>query len=179
MGAIGFAGGHSWCYRFTRCECLSIAACTTLCQKLPEDFTEKLENFKAFVKKQVDKNEMSKNYIDKIPLTCDIPMGRTVVQEGDKSVLLRTTGHKKSHFTVVLACCADGTKLPPMLTFRRKTLLKDSLLSGVIIQANENGWMDENMMTILLDKCFVKRPDGSFQVCSSWTVCVRILPTQH
>ncbi|KAL1470208.1 hypothetical protein MTO96_040572 [Rhipicephalus appendiculatus] len=152
---------------FMRRNCLSIRARTTLCQKLPEDFAENLEKFKAFVKKQMDESEISEDHIvnmDEIPLTFDIPMGRTVAQKGEKSVLLRTTGHEKSHFTVVLACCADGTKLPPMLVFKRKTLPNDSFPSGVIIQANEKGWMDESMMTVWLEKCFVKRPDGFFHV---------------
>lgn len=42
---------------------------------------EKLENFKAFVKKQVDDNEMTKNHINniaEISLTFNILMGRTV-----------------------------------------------------------------------------------------------------
>lgn len=173
MGAVGFAGGTSWCFRFMRRNYLSIRARTTLCQKLPEDFAEKLDNFKAFVKKQVEENEIAEKHIvnmDEIPLTFDIPMGRTVAEKGDKSVLLRTTGHEKSHFTVVLACCADGTKLPPMLIFKRKTLPKDSFPSGVLIQANEKGWMDESMMSIWLDRCFVKRPDGFFHVKKSLLV---------
>lgn len=44
-----------------------------------------------FVKKQVDENEISEDYIfnmDEIPLTFDVPMGRTVAQKGDKSVQL-------------------------------------------------------------------------------------------
>lgn len=33
-----------------------------------------------------------------------------------------TSGHDKDYFTRVLSCCADRTKLSPMLIFERKTL---------------------------------------------------------
>lgn len=72
-GAVAFAGGPSWWFRFMRCNRLSIRVRTTLCQKLPEDLAEKLENFKAFMKKQVDKNEISENHI---VVTTETPVTR-------------------------------------------------------------------------------------------------------
>ena len=49
-------------------------------------------------------------------------------QKGVKTVSIKTSGHEKSHYTVVLACCANGTKLPPMIIFKRKTLPKERLI---------------------------------------------------
>lgn len=100
--------------------------------------------------------------MDEVPLTFDIPMGRTVAEKGEKSISVRMTGHEKSHFTVVLACCADGTKLPPMIIFKRKTMPKDSFSPGVVVQCNVKGWMDTEMMGLWLEKCFSQRPDGFF-----------------
>lgn len=77
---------------------------------------------------------------------------------------LRTTGHERSHFTVVLACCADETKLPPMVIFKRKTMPKESFPPGMVIETNKKGWMDEEMMAVWLQKCFARRPDGFFRV---------------
>ena len=48
----------------------------------------------------------------------------TVDKVEKKTILLKTTGHKKYRYTVVLACMADGQKLKPMLIFKRKTLPK-------------------------------------------------------
>ena len=56
----------------------------------------------------------------------DMPTSKTVDSVGAKTVLLKTTGHEKTRFTVVLACLADGTKLKPMVIFKRKTMPKDS-----------------------------------------------------
>ena len=44
--------------------------------------------------------------------------------KGVSTASIRTTGHEKSHFTVMLACTADGGKLPPYVIFKRKTLPK-------------------------------------------------------
>ena len=50
---------------------------------------------------------------------------------------------KKDHFTVVLACLAAGTKLPPVVIFKRKTKPKDHVPRGVIVHVYPKGWMDE------------------------------------
>ena len=42
----------------------------------------------------------------------------------------------------VLACCADGTKLPPLLIFKRKMLPKDVIPHGVYFHVYSKGWMD-------------------------------------
>ena len=44
--------------------------------------------------------------------------------KGAKTIMINTSGNEKTRSTVVLACCADGTKLPPVLIFKRKTLPK-------------------------------------------------------
>ncbi|KAL1466476.1 hypothetical protein MTO96_042709 [Rhipicephalus appendiculatus] len=165
--AVGFNGGPSWCFRFMRRNQLVMRARTTVYQKLPDDFQTQLERFSSFVREEVAKNNVSTSHIvnmDEVPLTFDIPLGRSVAEKGQKTVTVRTTGHEKSHFTVVLACCADGTKLPPMLTFKRETLPKDIFPPTVVIQANTKGWMDEEMMVVWLDRCFSRRPDRFFHV---------------
>ena len=68
----------------------------------------------------------------------------TVNQKGEKTVLVKTTGHEKQHFTVVLVCMADGTKLLPMVIFKRKTFSKKEIFpQGVVVHEQERGWMDE------------------------------------
>lgn len=74
-----------------------------------------------------------------------------------------TTVHEKSHFTVVLACCGDGSKLPQMVIFKRKTMPKIPLSSSVVMAVYEKGWMDQEMMNFWLTKCYIKRPDGFFK----------------
>ena len=68
----------------------------------------------------------------------DMPTSKTVDSVGAKTVLLKTTGHEKTRFTVVLACLADGTKLKPMVIFKQKTMPKDNFPAGVVVHGD--GW---------------------------------------
>lgn len=90
--------------------------------------------------------------MDKVPLTYDIPMNRTVEKTGSSTVNVCTTGNEKSSFTVVLACQGNGQKLPPMVIFKRKTLPKENYPAGVVIKVNPKGWMDEEKMSEWLTK---------------------------
>ena len=45
--------------------------------------------------------------------------------KGSKTIMIKTSGNEKTCYTVVLACCADGTKLPPSINFlKEKRCLK-------------------------------------------------------
>jgi len=157
-----FIGGPSWCSRFVCRKQLSMRA---MCQRLPDNFQQKLDSFKALVHQKITRHSTGWDHIinmDEVPPTFDIPMSCSISDKGEKTINERTTGHQKSHFTVVLACCADGSKLPPMIIFKRKTMPKEAFPHGVVIQTNVKGWMDESMMGVWLDRCYVKRPDGFF-----------------
>ena len=49
--------------------------------------------------------------MDPVPLTFKDPYNKTV---DIKSNTIKIFGHKKTHHTAVLACCADGTELSPL-----------------------------------------------------------------
>mgnify|MGYP003623222955 FL=1 len=95
--------------------------------------------------------------MDETPLTFDVPSNRTVAGKGQKSITIKTSGHEKTHYTVVLACCADGSKLPPMIIFKRKTLPKEKIPTGLIVHVHEKGWMDESGMKVWIEKVWGRR----------------------
>ena len=145
MNINNFRGGPSWCFRFMRRRNLSIRTRTTVSQLLPKDYQEKLATFRAYCKNKITEKKIHPEHIinmDEIPLTFDIPVNRTVEKRGTSTVSIRTTGKEKSSFTVVLACHANGQKLPPMVIFKRKTLPKEHFPAGVVIKDNPKGWMD-------------------------------------
>lgn len=62
----------------------------------------------------------------------------------------------------MLCCTTDGHKRPPYLIFRCKTLPKEIVfLSGVIVRANEKGWMTTDLVANWIDHVWRKRPGGS------------------
>lgn len=147
---------------------------TTVAQRRPADYSEKLANFRSYCEKHIVDKRIQPSHItnmDEVPLTFDIPVSHTVEKKGTSTVVIRTTGYEKASFTVVLGCHANGQKLPPMVIFKRKTLPKETFPAGVIIKANEKGWMDEDMMKEWLRQVYVRRPGGFFHTSPSLLIC--------
>ena len=122
-----FKASVHWCHRFMDQHDLSIRRRTTISQKLPESFEEKLEKFQAFIIADQKKHKYELSLIgnaDQIPLTFDMPSNSTVDSKGTKSVSIMTTGHEKDRFIVMLACLGDGTKLPPYVVLNEKLCQK-------------------------------------------------------
>jgi len=77
-------------------------------------------------------------------LTFDVPSNETVDVKGAKTIMINTSGNEKTRYTVVLVCCADGTKLPPLLIFKRKTLPKGVIPCGIYVMfILKDGWMEK------------------------------------
>ena len=136
---------------------------TKISQRLPDDLEEKITSFQSFVIRA----RRSKNYslvnignMDETPVWFNMPTSKTVDSVGAKTVLLKTTGHEKTRFTVVLACLADGTKLKPMVIFKRKTMPKDNFPTGIVVHNHLKGWMDESGVKIWIEKVWRARPGG-------------------
>ena len=67
---------------------------------------------------------------------------------GARSIPIKTTGHEKDHFAVILTARADGTKLKPYVVFKGKgTRLMKNLqnVPGVIVRFSKNGWMNDEL----------------------------------
>ena len=136
-----FRSSSDWCYAFMRRNNLSIRRRTHISQKLPENYEDKLVEFQRFIIKQRKQHDFEPSQIgnaDQTPLTFDLPSATTVALKGSRTVSINTTGNEKNRFTVMLACTADGGKLPPFIIFKRKTLPK-----GVKCDCKGSGqWLD-------------------------------------
>ena len=111
MNVAEFVGGPSWCSRFMRRNRLSVHSRTTVGQKLPENWEEKVTNFHQFVSRRKEELAIQADRIfnmDEVPMSFDAPYSRTVDTTGAESVPVSTTGHEKTGFTVVLACSETG-----------------------------------------------------------------------
>lgn len=150
-----FKAGNHWCQRFMKRNNLSLRQKTTLAQRLPDDYEEKIVRFHRFIIDRRKENSYPLHFIanmDETPLTFDMPPNRTINSTGEKTVKIRTTGNEKNRVTVVLACCGDGSKLKPMVIFKRKTVPKINNKHGVVVSAQEKGWMDTEQMKVWIDK---------------------------
>jgi hypothetical protein len=90
--------------------------------------------------------------MDEVPLTFNVPPNKAVDMKGAKLITIKTYGHEKTHYTVVLACCAEGTILPPLLIFKIKIMPSDKIPERIFIRIHAKGWMDENYTKLWLEK---------------------------
>jgi len=142
---------------------LSLRQKTTLAQQLLEDYEEKLVQFHRFVINLRKEHKYPLHVIanmDETPLTFDMPPDRTIHNTGEKTIKIRTMGNKKNCVTVVLTCAGDGSKLRPMVIFKRKTLPKVANKHGIVVAAQEKGWMDTEGMKLWIDKVWHVRCGG-------------------
>lgn len=77
-----------------------------------------------------------------------MPSDSTFAPTGAHSVPLKTTGHKKDHFTVVLTAKADGTKMKLFVIFKGKgTYLFRALqhIQGLVTHFRANVWTNDSL----------------------------------
>ena len=165
MNVAEFIGGPSWCSRFMRRNRLSVRARTTVGQKLPDDWEEKIVNFHEFVSRSKEELGIQADRVfnmDEVPMSFDAPYSRTVDSIGAESIPVSTTGHEKTGFTVVLACSESGKKLKPVVIFKRKMMPKEKLPDGVVVHCHSKGWMDRGGMAVWGKKVWLARPVSFF-----------------
>lgn len=155
-----FRWSSKWLSGFLRRYNFSNRRRTTVVQHLPADLEAQRHEFLNFVQY----HHLQHNYslqlmgnMDETPLAFDMPNNVTINDIGSKTVGIRTCGYEKSCFTVVLACMADGSKLPPMIIFKLKNVPRLRFPPGVIVRANEKGWMNETEMMYWTDAIWNNR----------------------
>lgn len=161
--AKDFKASSGWTTRFMRRHGLTLRRRTTLCQRLPSAYEDKVVDFHSFIIRL----RRQKNFIlsqignaDQTPLCFDMPRNTTVEEKGARSVIIRTSGAEKQRCTVMLAVTADGRKLPPYVILKRKTLPKGNFPRGVHVRVQEKGWMTADLMVDWIKTVWGRRPGG-------------------
>ena len=161
MSVTDFAGTTSWCEAFMRRNGLCMHTKTTISQKLLREYKRKIIEFHKYVinmRKTLCFDIGQLGNMDEVSLTFDVPSNKTVDVKGAKTTMIETSGNEKTRYSVVLVCCADGTKLPPLLIFKRKTLPKDVIPHGIA---------NHQMFHSPSPKIFTSRPQSFVMLSSS------------
>lgn len=156
-----FKASRGWIQKYMKRAGFSLRRRTSVMQKLPADYEEKLISFQRYVISVRKLYEFLPGQIgnaDETPIFFDMPTAQTIHMKGDRQVSVRTTGNEKSRITVMLGCTADGRKLPPYIIFKRKTMPKEVFPRNVHIRCNEKGWMTEELFLDWLKTVWCRRP---------------------
>lgn len=156
-----FKASRGWCVRMMRRNGFCLRRRTSLCQKLPADFEEKLVAYQRYIIRLRTQNDYLLGQMgnaDETPVYFDMPTNYTVDIVGTKTVSVKTTGNEKMRVTVMLTVLADGRKLPPFIILNRKTMPKEKLPTGLIVRCQEKGWMNSELMQDWLKVVWGRRP---------------------
>lgn len=147
----GFRASNGWLVKFLHRNGLSLRRKTSISQSLPADYIPKLVSFIVRLRNiQREHKYQESNIIAMDETACwmDMPSSTTIDHVGARSISLKTTGHDKDHYTVILTARADGTKLKPYIVFKGKgTRLMKQLqcIPGIIVRFSTNGWMNTEL----------------------------------
>ena len=93
---------------------------TTVCQAIPDDCIPKLVSYIIHLRELQCKHEYTRacTYaMDETACWFDMPSDTTVAVTDSRAVPVKTTGHEKDHFTVILTGRADGKMKPHTYTY--------------------------------------------------------------
>lgn len=146
-----FKASSGWLQKFLKRNGLSLRRKTTVCQSPPADCIPKLVSFVTHLRSMQRQHDYPRSCVfamDETACWMDMPSDTTIHKTGARSVSLKTSGHEKDHFTVILTARADGVKSKPYLVFKGKgTRLMKTLqkIDGVIVRFSMNGWMNDTL----------------------------------
>ena len=140
-----FKASRGWLQLFLRRKKLSLRRKTTVCQKTPQDVIPKLVSYIMHLRKSQSTHTFgsaSMFVMDETACWIDMPSDSTIDIFEARSVPLKTTGHEKLNFTVILTARADGKKCKPFVDFNGKgtQLIKElQQISCVVVRFSANG----------------------------------------
>jgi transposase-like protein len=130
-----FMASDGWLRKFMARNKIFLRRRTTIAQRIAIELADKVSSYTKCIRHLRKTNNYRAKDIaamDETGLQLHMP-GRTILERGTKTVSIKTTGHEKDRFTVVLAARVDSSKLLPMVIFKGKRKAKSpENITGVI-----------------------------------------------
>ena len=134
-----FSASNGWLDRFKKRNRIASRAATSVGQKIPPD--AKIIALDFFEKIDKLRTDCEGNFVvwnmDQMPVYFDSPNNRTLDFQGNDTISIKTTGHEKSRFTLMLCADNQGRKLKPSIIFKGiKNVPKSCIgLKGIHVMA--------------------------------------------
>ncbi|XP_054167207.1 uncharacterized protein LOC128964604 [Oppia nitens] len=164
-----FSASNGWLSNFNKRNRISWRAKTSVGQKIPEDAREKSYTFFSRVDswRADDHKNIGVIYnADEIPMYIDIPGNYTFTEKGAKTVKVKTTGHEKTRYTLILCADNTGRKLKPAIIFRNRVKIPKGCspkeLTGVHVMVSKSGSIDRHLMIDWITNVYDARGDAIF-----------------
>ena len=171
-GITSFKASRNWLEKWKARHSVSTREKTTVAQKMPPQMEEKILSFHRFVIRM----RKLRNYpisnignMDKTAVYFGMPGNSTLHHNGEKTVIIRTTGHEKDKVTIVLAAMANGRKLPPVVILKGKREPPAcDIPRGVLVRMSPNGWVNEEIIKWWVVQVWRSSADKNLLVCDAF-----------
>lgn len=154
-----FIASRGWFLKFCNRFDLTLRRRTTISQRVPADAVPRLVSYCMFIRKMRIKTSYQPNEIiaaDETSIALDMPGNTSIDSVGTSDVPIKTTGHERSHITVMLAAKGDGKKLPVYLVLKRAKKcpeLESQFRGRVVIGYNKKtSWFDQEVTEDFIKK---------------------------
>ena len=95
--------------------------------------------------------------MDETPLYFNMPSSHSVHKKGCREVRVQSTGAEKCQLTILLSCTAAGHRLPPMIIFKGKRVLKNlHIPPGVVVELQQKVWNDASLALVWIQKVLLR-----------------------
>lgn len=160
-----FKASRSWISKFMKRKRFSSRRRTSLCQKLPEAYEEKLLAFQTFVIKLWHSHSCPTGMIgnaDQMAVFSNMPANYTAEVRSMKPVRILSSENQKTRVTALQCCLDNRHQLKLYRIFKRKTMPAGlTFLKDAAVGMHPKGWIDVGLM---IDTVWNSRPKADLGV---------------
>jgi hypothetical protein len=156
LTGLNFSKG--WLDRFLKRHHIVLRRTTTVCQKPPADYVEKLVRFILYVRKVCIDNGLTADQIlacDETAVWIDPSSSTTLAPCGSRDVPVSSAGHSKLRITALLTASSSGVKYRPYVLLNRKRQIReinDRFGRQLCIVWAGKIWMDDSLTASYLQQ---------------------------
>lgn len=149
-----FKASRGWFQIFMKCKGLSLRRKQLFVKKhLPTVYQiPKLVSFITHLRKLKRCHKFTKECTDETACWFDMPSDTTVATTGSRSVPVKTTGHEKDHYTVILTARRKCSHLKYLKGKEHVSIIKELEKISIVVQLSCKGWMNDSLTSDYLKK---------------------------
>ena len=140
-----------WLDRFLARHKLTLRRTTTVCQKPPAEYVNKICDFIQYVRDMIKERKVKLSHVygaDETSVWLDPPNSTSIAPIGSRDVPVRVAGHEKQRVTVMLTARASGEKCLLLVLIPRKRVVKEveaKFKGKLVLKWPGKTWMDDSL----------------------------------
>ena len=93
----------------------------------------------------------------------------TIAKRGKKTIIIKTQNQQKCRIFVLLCIAADGSKLPPLIIFKRKSggIIEKNISKKCFVCLNDNAWATDSIINYWFYNVWLKYLKNEENLCEN------------